>query len=94
MYDVLIVGAGIAGASAAYFLRREGLRVLVLDKEKLPRYKACGGGVPRSAFRPFPFSFEPVVECEISAVRYSFRGEKEVVIPLPSIAPRSNSVGG
>jgi len=84
IYDVLIVGAGIAGASAAYFLGREGLRVLVLEKEKLPRYKACGGGVPRSAFRLFPFSFEPLVECEISSVRYSFRGEKEVAVPLPS----------
>jgi geranylgeranyl reductase family protein len=84
MYDVFIVGSGIAGASAAYFLRREGLRVLVLEKEELPRYKACGGGVPRSAFDLFPFSFDPVIECEVSVVRYSFRGERELSVPLPS----------
>ena len=83
-HDVVVVGAGIAGASAAYFLSRKGLDVAVLDKAMLPRYKPCGGGVPRSAFALFPFSFEPVVEREVLGVRYSFRGEREVAVALPS----------
>ena len=37
VYDALIVGAGIAGASTAYFLGSEGLRVLVVEKEKLTK---------------------------------------------------------
>src|SRR6185436_14994689 len=36
--DVLIIGAGPAGCAAAYLLAEQGHRVLVLEKEKFPRY--------------------------------------------------------
>jgi geranylgeranyl reductase family protein len=84
MYDVIVVGAGIGGAAAAYFLGRADQQVLVLEKEALPRYKACGGGVPKSVFRYFSFPFDEVVESEIAAVRFSYRGRKEVTFPLPA----------
>jgi geranylgeranyl reductase family protein len=84
MYDVIVVGAGIGGAAAAYFLGRADQQVLVLDKEALPRYKACGGGVPKSVFRRFPFPFDEVVESEIAAVRFSYSGRKEAAFPLPA----------
>ncbi len=41
-YDLIIVGAGPAGSSAAIFARRAGLRPLLLDKETFPRDKICG----------------------------------------------------
>ncbi len=82
-YDVIVVGAGISGAAAAYFLGEAGYEVLVLEKERIPRYKPCAGGVPKSVFRHFPFSFNEVIERQIAAVRYSFRGEREAIIPLP-----------
>lgn len=82
-YDAIVVGAGPAGASAAYWLGEAGKRVLVLEKERLPRYKPCGGGVPKSVFRRFPFDFSPVVEREIGRVRFRFRDGREVVAELP-----------
>jgi geranylgeranyl reductase family protein len=44
-FDVAIVGAGPAGATAAHRLALAGARVVLIEKAALPRYKACGGGV-------------------------------------------------
>src|SRR5258706_14946125 len=44
MRDVAIVGAGPAGARAAYLLARRGARVTIFDASH-PREKPCGGGV-------------------------------------------------
>ena len=41
--DVLIVGAGPAGSTAAFILAGRGLRVALLDRCDFPRPKLCGG---------------------------------------------------
>jgi geranylgeranyl reductase family protein len=74
--DVIIVGGGPAGSSTAYMLARQGIDVLVLEKQKMPRYKTCGGGVNIRAARHIPFSIEPVVEKVIHKYRFTYRGEK------------------
>src|SRR5437879_1368576 len=45
MFDVAVVGAGPAGATAALTLARRGLSVALLERDALPRYKTCGGGL-------------------------------------------------
>ena len=42
IYDVVIAGAGPAGATAAYFLAKGGKRVALLEKATFPRDKRCG----------------------------------------------------
>ena len=44
-FDVVIIGAGPAGASAALAARRLGASVLLLDRAAFPRDKACGDGI-------------------------------------------------
>jgi geranylgeranyl reductase family protein len=80
-YDVIIAGGGPAGAMAAFFLGRAGRKVLVLEKELLPRYKTCGGAISARVLEQFPFSFEPVIQSRVKAISYVY-GEKVVTIPV------------
>lgn len=43
MYDVIVIGSGPAGSTAAKALAEKGSRVLLAEKEELPRYKSCSG---------------------------------------------------
>jgi len=49
--DVVVVGAGPAGSSAAFHLARAGLDVLLLEKADFPREKVCGDGLTPRAVR-------------------------------------------
>lgn len=44
-YDVIVVGGGPGGSSAASFLGAKGRKVLLLEKEKFPRDKTCGDAI-------------------------------------------------
>ncbi|WP_390624050.1 FAD-dependent oxidoreductase [Fodinicola feengrottensis] len=43
--DVIVVGAGPSGSTAAFYLAQAGLDVLVLEKTEFPREKVCGDGL-------------------------------------------------
>ena len=49
--DVIVVGAGPAGSSAAFWLAQAGLDVLLLEKTEFPRDKVCGDGLTPRASR-------------------------------------------
>jgi menaquinone-9 beta-reductase len=47
--DVIVVGAGPSGSTAAYYLAQAGLNVLLIEKSRFPREKVCGDGLtPRA----------------------------------------------
>jgi geranylgeranyl reductase family protein len=49
--EVVVVGAGPAGAALALFLRQRGRDVLLIDEARFPRDKVCGEGVSPEAWR-------------------------------------------
>ncbi len=79
-YDVLIVGMGPAGATAAYELSRAGLAVLGLEKKSLPRYKVCGGGLSARIDQILDAEYKAVVEHTIYGVQFTYRGENPFCI--------------
>lgn len=87
MFDCLIVGAGPAGATAAYHLAKRGRLVLVLDKATLPRYKPCGGGVSPAIKAWFDFDFTPVVDNTVTKVQYTWKLGDPVEAELQMVEP-------
>lgn len=78
LYDVIVIGGGPSGGIAAYDLAKRDLNVLLLEKEKLPRYKPCGGGITKKAIDLINFDIDIVVEREINKSLISFTRKKNI----------------
>jgi geranylgeranyl reductase family protein len=78
-YDALVVGGGPAGSATAYHLAAAGARVVLVDKARFPRDKACGGGLTARAVRQCPVDPTPVVEEQVDVLELRFRYERTVV---------------
>jgi flavin-dependent dehydrogenase len=65
-YDVVIVGAGPAGAAAARAIRGHGLDSVIVERARLPRYKMCSGILFPSACKLITDDFGPIPEHVLS----------------------------
>ncbi len=79
-YEAIIVGGGPAGASTAYHLSRLGLKVLILEKEKLPRFKLCAGCLSARTLRLLPDGYKGLLLNTIRSGRLGYRGLMEYEI--------------
>jgi geranylgeranyl reductase family protein len=78
-YDVVVVGAGPAGSSAAGTAARAGLSVLLLDRASFPRYKTCGGGLIGPSLRALEGLPGLPVRADVTEAGFSLRGRRPVV---------------
>jgi monoamine oxidase len=65
-YDVIVCGGGPSGAATAFYAAKAGMKVLVIDKSKFPRDKACGGLLTARLFDELPELepyIKPIIEC-------------------------------
>mgnify|MGYP001026623851 FL=1 len=71
-FDAIVVGAGPAGSTAAYRLSCAGARVLLVDRERFPRDKPCGGGLTFRAVRQLPVPVDAVVEDVVDRIELGY----------------------
>ncbi|GJF12904.1 menaquinone reductase [Mycolicibacterium cyprinidarum] len=94
--DVVVVGAGPAGSSAAAWAARAGHEVLVIDSAQFPRDKACGDGLtPRAIAELRHLGLDSWLEGKVAhrGLRMSgFGADVEVAWPGPSFPPTSSAV--
>jgi geranylgeranyl reductase family protein len=67
-YDVVVIGSGPAGALAALELAKNNIKVAILDKATLPRYKTCGGGLVFRGRKLLDFNLDSVIEREFKSI--------------------------
>ena len=72
IWDVIVVGSGPAGAMAAYELVKAGRTVAIMEKETLPRYKTCGGGLVFRGREMLPISVQDAIEKEFDSLAVYF----------------------
>lgn len=71
-YDVIVVGAGPGGSSAAGACAQGGLKTLLIEKDPLPRYKPCGGCLPVKCAALLGETLARVTENTIYRVRFTY----------------------
>ena len=79
MYDVVVIGAGPCGATAAEDLARSGKRVAMLDRDG--RIKPCGGAVPPRLIEDFNIPDSQIV-AKIDTARMISPTQRRVDIPI------------
>ena len=98
-FDIVVVGGGPAGTSAAIRLATAGRKVLLIEKAKFPRHKLCGEFVSPECLRHFvelgidQDVYEQHAPKITKTVFYSVRGRSLVISNKLLAAERRHSIG-
>jgi geranylgeranyl reductase family protein len=71
-FDVVVVGAGPGGSTAARYCAQAGLKTILIEKERFPRYKPCGGCLSIKAIDLLGFDLSPVIENTVYGAKFTY----------------------
>jgi len=75
-YDVIVIGGGPAGSTAARGCAERGFKTLLIDKALFPRYKPCGGALSFRTINSLGFEIpQEMIEAECKGVNVYYKGE-------------------
>jgi geranylgeranyl reductase family protein len=77
VWDVAVIGAGPAGATAARVAAAAGRRVILVERFELPRYKVCGGGLIGRSLAAVPSGVRLPVRARATALTFALHGRLE-----------------
>jgi geranylgeranyl reductase family protein len=76
-WDVIVIGAGPAGATAARIAAGHGCTTLLLERAVIPRYKTCGGGLIGASLAELPSGLPLKVHDTAGRFTFALNGRKE-----------------
>ena len=87
IFDVIIIGGGLAGSSTALHLSKKGYSVLILEKEKERIIVPCAGGMASSMQKFLPLDISEAIETEVKSVLFSWQSKDKVIAELSGESP-------
>ncbi len=87
LWDVVVVGAGLAGAMVALELGRRGCEVLLLERQPFPRWKVCGAVLNAAAQRALTHAGLDGLVAQSSWITASARSRSDFALGSPPIVP-------
>jgi geranylgeranyl reductase family protein len=75
-YDVVVIGAGPAGATGARVAADAGARTLLLERSSIPRYKCCGGGLVGLSVAHLPVELPALTRDVVTRITFTKHGRQ------------------
>ncbi len=87
VFDVAIIGGGLAGKSTAIHLLKKGYSVKILEKSNPNKFIPCAGGMASSIKNFLPLNLDNAIETEIKRVHFTWKNEDPVIAELCGKSP-------
>lgn len=82
LFDLVVIGLGPAGSTAAYFAARQGYKVLGIDRAVFPRQKLCGGAISARIDEVLDVDFSRIIQKRVNTGILHFGRNKPLSFTL------------